>query len=63
MLISHIEKQQEAVIAIKEGNVSFNQVTFGYDPEQAVLHEIDFQVSAGETVALVGHTGSGNPVS
>ncbi len=54
-----IEKQQEAVIAIKEGNVSFNQVTFGYDPEQAVLHEIDFQVSAGETVALVGHTGSG----
>ena len=54
-----IEKQQEAVIATKEGNVSFNQVTFGYDPEQAVLHEIDFQVSAGETVALVGHTGSG----
>ncbi|MFD2391758.1 ABC transporter ATP-binding protein [Enterococcus gallinarum] len=54
-----IEKQQEAAIAIKEGNVSFNQVTFGYDPEQAVLHEIDFQVSAGETVALVGHTGSG----
>ncbi|MCO5475604.1 ATP-binding cassette, subfamily B, multidrug efflux pump [Enterococcus sp. AZ091] len=54
-----IEKQQEAVIAIKEGNVSFNQVTFGYDPEQSVLHEIDFQVSAGETVALVGHTGSG----
>jgi ATP-binding cassette subfamily B multidrug efflux pump len=54
-----IEKQQEAVIAIKEGNVSFNQVTFGYDPEQAVLHGIDFQVSAGETVALVGHTGSG----
>lgn len=54
-----IEKQQEAVIAIKEGNVSFNQVTFGYDPDQAVLHEIDFQVSAGETVALVGHTGSG----
>ncbi len=54
-----IEKQQEAVIAIKEGNVSFNQVTFGYDPEQAVLHEIDVQVSAGETVALVGHTGSG----
>ncbi|WP_291293268.1 ABC transporter ATP-binding protein [Enterococcus sp.] len=54
-----IEKQQEAVIAIKKGNVSFNQVTFGYDPEQAVLHGIDFQVSAGETVALVGHTGSG----
>lgn len=54
-----IEKQQETSINIKEGNVSFNQVTFGYDPEQVVLHEIDFQVSAGETVALVGHTGSG----
>lgn len=54
-----IEKQQEASININEGNVSFNRVTFGYDPEQVVLHEIDFQVSAGETVALVGHTGSG----
>jgi ATP-binding cassette subfamily B multidrug efflux pump len=54
-----VEQQQSEAIAIKEGNVSFNRVTFGYDPKQAILHEIDFQVSAGETIALVGHTGSG----
>lgn len=54
-----VEKQQTEQIIVTKGEVSFNHVTFGYDPDQTILHDIDFHVSAGETVALVGHTGSG----
>ena len=41
------------------GQVQFEQVTFGYKPERPVLHDITFEALPGETVALVGHTGSG----
>ncbi len=39
--------------------VEFRQVTFGYDPARAVLHEVSFVAEPGQTIALVGHTGSG----
>ncbi len=41
------------------GDVSFNDVTFGYKPGEDVLKGITFHAKQGETVALVGHTGSG----
>ena len=41
------------------GLVRFDDVTFGYDPERPVLHEIDLELEPGRTVALIGHTGSG----
>ena len=41
------------------GLVRFEAVTFGYDPERPVLHEIDLELEPGRTVALIGHTGSG----
>ncbi|HWB13183.1 MAG TPA: ABC transporter ATP-binding protein [Pirellulales bacterium] len=41
------------------GRVEFQQVSFGYDPRRLVLRGINFTVNPGETVALVGHTGSG----
>lgn len=41
------------------GRVEFRHVTFGYDPHQPVLHEISFTAEPGQTIALVGHTGSG----
>jgi ATP-binding cassette, subfamily B, bacterial len=41
------------------GHVRFEHVTFGYDPLRPVLHDIDFEARPGQTVALVGATGSG----
>ena len=41
------------------GRVEFRDVTFGYDGGEPVLRDIDLDVEAGQTVALVGPTGSG----
>ena len=42
-----------------EGRVEFRDLTFGYHPETPVLHGINLVAKPGQTVALVGHTGSG----
>jgi len=42
-----------------QGHLVFDHVSFGYDPEKRVLHDVSFQVKPGETVAIVGATGSG----
>ncbi|PAW84192.1 MAG: sugar ABC transporter [Opitutia bacterium Tous-C10FEB] len=39
--------------------VELRGVTFGYDPLRAVLHDVSFVAKPGQTIALVGHTGSG----
>ena len=44
--------------AAMRGAVSFERVSFSYQPEQPVLSGVDLQVAAGETVALVGQTGA-----
>jgi ATP-binding cassette, subfamily B, multidrug efflux pump len=42
-----------------EGAVTFDGVTFGYDPHKPVLKDVSLSASPGETVALVGPTGAG----
>ena len=42
-----------------QGTIAFENVTFGYVKDQPVLRDISFSTSPGETVALVGPTGSG----
>lgn len=42
-----------------EGEVVFDNVTFGYDPANPVLRNISFRARPGETIAIVGQTGSG----
>jgi ATP-binding cassette subfamily B protein len=41
------------------GDVVFEQVSFGYDPKQAVLKEVSLHAKAGQMIALVGPTGAG----
>jgi ATP-binding cassette subfamily B multidrug efflux pump len=50
---------EDARIPRYHGNVEFNQVFFGYSDDHDVLKNISFQAKRGETIALVGHTGSG----
>ena len=42
-----------------DGSIEFKNVTFGYLPDQPILKDINFKVNPGETIALVGPTGSG----
>ena len=42
-----------------EGRVTFDDVTFAYDPEKVVLKNVSFEVTPGQTIALVGPTGAG----
>ncbi|ARF15967.1 ABC transporter ATP-binding protein [Sporosarcina ureae] len=58
---SEIEPKQKALSdqKIQEGTIEFRNVTFSYDGKNDVLKDISFTANAGETVALVGHTGSG----
>ncbi len=39
--------------------VEFRRISFGYDPARLVLHDVNFTAEPGQTIALVGHTGSG----
>lgn len=42
-----------------EGRVAFERVTFSYDGKSPAVENVEFEVSPGETIALVGSTGSG----
>ena len=53
------DKPDAVVLDRIEGAIQFNNVTFGYYPNQPILEDINFRVEPGETVALVGPTGSG----
>lgn len=44
---------------VTEGDIEFNNVTFSYDGKRDVLKNVSFHVKPGQTVAFVGHTGSG----
>jgi len=52
-------KAEASSAAISKGKIEFRHVSFSYDGKQDVLKNISFTVQPGETVALVGHTGSG----
>ena len=41
------------------GDVAFEHVRFGYDPEKVIIKDLSFEAKAGQTVAIVGPTGAG----
>lgn len=53
------QQKPDAAEKIQQGKIEFKNLTFSYDGEHDVLKDISFVANPGETVALVGHTGSG----
>lgn len=53
------EPVSDKKIARYQGNIKFENVWFAYNDEEYVLKDLSFEAKKGETVALVGHTGSG----
>lgn len=53
------KQEEDYDLRIQEAKIEFKNVSFSYDGETEVLKNISFTVNPGETLALVGHTGSG----
>ncbi len=53
------EKERTEVLDNIKGDITFNDVSFAYEEDKEVLHNISFTVSSGKVVALVGSSGSG----
>jgi ABC-type transport system involved in Fe-S cluster assembly fused permease/ATPase subunit len=54
-----VDKPNAPDLAIRDASVTFENVTFSYDPERQILKGISFTVPAGKTVAIVGPSGAG----
>lgn len=59
LLEKKTEEEQSEEIKVVNGDVVFESVDFAYTPNKLVLSDISISTNKGETVALVGHTGSG----
>ncbi|WP_332631070.1 ABC transporter ATP-binding protein [Halalkalibacter flavus] len=53
------EKKDAISLSKVKGNIVFEDVEFAYDESRKALQNIDLTFEAGQTIALVGHTGSG----
>ena len=46
-------------IKVKDAEVRFENVSFSYDGKREILHDVDFTIPAGKTLAVVGYSGGG----
>ena len=51
--------EQPADVTKVVGNVEFEHVSFGYNPDQMIIHDFSAQAAAGQKIAIVGPTGAG----
>ena len=53
------DPQDAKSLGVLRGELRFEAVSFGYDPTEPVLNQLDLQVRAGDVLALVGPSGAG----
>ena len=53
------ESDKQIIVTDCKGNVSFNSVRFGYDPDREIIHGFTGDFRSGQKVAIVGPTGAG----
>ncbi len=54
-----IDEPQSGPLELQRGEVRFEHVSFGYNADRRILHDVDFAIQPGEKVAVVGHSGAG----
>ncbi|HEM3581367.1 ABC transporter ATP-binding protein [Streptococcus suis] len=59
LLEEEVEDDCDRILEVEQGQVVFEHVNFSYEANRPVLKDITIRAEKGETVALVGHTGSG----
>ncbi|HEM4252430.1 ABC transporter ATP-binding protein [Streptococcus suis] len=59
LLEEELEDDCDCILEVEQGQVVFEHVNFSYEENRLVLKDITIRAEKGETVALVGHTGSG----
>lgn len=59
--VPDLKNPENAETAVKDGSIRFSHVSFSYKhgSGEETLHDIDFSVSSGETIGIIGGTGSG----
>lgn len=56
---SIVDSPEAYPLAVRDGEVRFEEVSFKYEEGRYALHDVSFTASPGQTVALVGETGAG----
>ena len=54
-----VDAKSATELKLKGGHISIKNVAFGYDKKRPIIHDISFEINPGETVAIVGSSGSG----
>ena len=57
--VTLVDRPEAVAIPPVQGHIRFQNVSFAYNPDEPVLHDISFEVPAGTTCAIVGPTGAG----
>lgn len=53
------ESAKTTVLKNVKGDVEFNHISFGYDPDKTIIHDFSAKIKAGQKTAIVGPTGAG----